>query len=102
MDVKDCRNYKIARWMLYDSETTIDVSESLGNFNIPVMTPAATSHILDDKTMFKTFFRTIPSDGKVTKAMAQLILVEESAMYSIKVSIEPPVTNSYEDAMHIP
>jgi len=63
---------KSVGWMLYDSETTIDVSESLGNFNIPVMTPAATSHILDDKTMFKTFFRTIPSDGKVTKAMAQL------------------------------
>ncbi|XP_052073187.1 uncharacterized protein LOC127711238 isoform X3 [Mytilus californianus] len=63
---------KSVGWMLYGSETTIDVSESLGNFNIPVITPAATSHVLDDKTMFKAFFRTIPSDGNVTRAMAQL------------------------------
>lgn len=63
---------KSVGWMLFDSQTTIDVSESLGNFNVPVVTPAATSHVLDDKSVYKTFFRTIPSDGRVTKAMAQL------------------------------
>lgn len=63
---------KSVGWMLYDGQTTIDVSKSLGNFNVPIMTPAATSHILDNKAIYKTFFRTIPSDGRVTKAMAQL------------------------------
>lgn len=36
-----------------------------------VVTPGATSPVLDDKTEFKNFFRTIPSDSMIVKAMAQ-------------------------------
>lgn len=62
---------KMMGYFSYDSGTTVDVAESLGYFGVPVISPGATTPILDDKSYFKTFFRTIPSDSLTSKAMAQ-------------------------------
>ncbi|KAK6192475.1 hypothetical protein SNE40_003935 [Patella caerulea] len=63
---------KTLAWLSYDSQSTIDMSEILGSMGVPLVSPGATSPILDDKTRFNTFFRTIPSDSVVAKGMADL------------------------------
>ena len=62
----------LAGWMTYDSESTINVATILQRFGVPIVTPGATSPMLDDKDMFTTFFRTIPSNSIVAEAMAKL------------------------------
>ncbi|XP_061163158.1 uncharacterized protein LOC133172311 isoform X1 [Saccostrea echinata] len=58
---------KFTYWLTYSNDFTIDTAgQQMG-----VVTPGATSPILDDKTEFKNFFRTIPSDSMIAKAMAQ-------------------------------
>ena len=59
---------KLLGWMLYADDVTIAMS-MLNSVN--VITPAATSPVLDDKSVFTTFFRTIPSDGLRALAMAK-------------------------------
>ncbi|KAL4223423.1 hypothetical protein ACF0H5_016893 [Mactra antiquata] len=62
----------LASWLSYDSESTISVSTILKRFGVPLVTPGATSPVLDDKKEFNNFFRTIPSDSRIAKAMAKL------------------------------
>ena len=62
----------LAGWMSYDSDSTVSVARYLQNFNVPSVSPGATTPLLDDKTKFTTFFRTIPSDSVVAKGMAKL------------------------------
>ncbi|KAL3856569.1 hypothetical protein ACJMK2_011304 [Sinanodonta woodiana] len=59
-------------WLSYDSESTINIATILRQFGIPLITPGATSPVLNDKTRFSTFFRTVPSETMVAKAMALL------------------------------
>lgn len=61
-----------AGWLTYDSESTVNVARILQRHNVPSLTPFATTPLLDDKDEFTTFFRTIPSDSIVARAMAQL------------------------------
>ena len=62
----------LAGWLSYDSESTISITKILERYNVPALTPGATSPVLDDKSEFINFFRTIPSDGLVAEAMAKL------------------------------
>jgi len=59
-------------WLSYDSETTINVANILKRQGVALVSPGATSPLLDDKAHFSTFFRTIPSLTLVAQAMAQL------------------------------
>ncbi|XP_033748674.1 LOW QUALITY PROTEIN: uncharacterized protein LOC117333478 [Pecten maximus] len=63
---------RLLGWLSYDSATTVNIAESLGHFGVPVVTPGATTPVLDNKSRFDKFFRTIPSDGVTTLAMAQV------------------------------
>lgn len=62
----------LAGWLSYDSDSTVSVARYLQNFNVPSVSPGATTPLLDDKTKFTTFFRTIPSDSIIAKGMAML------------------------------
>lgn len=59
-------------WLSYDSQTTVDLARILQRQGVPSVTPGATTPVLDNKSEFTTFFRTIPSDGTVALAMAKL------------------------------
>lgn len=63
---------ELVGWLSYDSASTINVASILQRFGVPSVTPGATSPILDDKSKFTTFFRTIPSDSLIAEAMAKL------------------------------
>ena len=54
-------------WMSYDSATTIDLARLLQSLSMPLVSPGATASLLDDKSEFYTFFRTIPSDSVLVK-----------------------------------
>lgn len=58
---------KFTHWLTYSNSLTIGSA----GYQMHVVTPGATSPVLDDKTEFKNFFRTIPSDSMIVKAMAQ-------------------------------
>ena len=62
----------LAGWLSYDSDSTVSVARYLQRFTVPAVSPGATTPLLDDKSKFTTFFRTIPSDGVVAEAMAKL------------------------------
>ncbi|XP_052799942.1 uncharacterized protein LOC128231322 [Mya arenaria] len=59
-------------WLSYDSKTTVNVATILQRHGIPAVSPGATSPLLDNKKMFNTFFRTIPSASVVAEAIAKL------------------------------
>lgn len=61
-----------AGWLSYDSESTVSIATILERFLVPAVSPGATTPILDDKSEFTNFFRTLPSDGLVAEAMAKL------------------------------
>lgn len=62
----------LAGWLSYDSDSTVSVARYLQNFNVPSVSPGATTPLLDDKSKYTTFFRTIPSDSVVAEGMAKL------------------------------
>ncbi|XP_055862816.1 uncharacterized protein LOC106050493 [Biomphalaria glabrata] len=78
MDIEDSAGNpfsttQLISWMTYDSQTTIDAANLVQKLNIPIVSPGATSSVLDNKKDFYTFFRTIPSDTLVVKGMADFI-----------------------------
>ena len=62
----------LAGWLSYDSDSTVSVARYLQRFTVPSLSPGATTPLLDDKSKFTTFFRTIPSDSVVAEGMAKL------------------------------
>ncbi|KAK3084395.1 hypothetical protein FSP39_012853 [Pinctada imbricata] len=59
---------RLLGWVPYADDFTINIASS--NL-LNLITPAATSPILDDKSRYTTFFRTIASDGLRALAMAK-------------------------------
>lgn len=55
------------------SGNTVPVASLLGLYSIPQVGYSASSSLLSDKSRFKSFLRTIPSDEYQTKAMASFI-----------------------------
>ncbi|XP_056422385.1 G-protein coupled receptor family C group 6 member A-like isoform X3 [Hyla sarda] len=55
------------------SEISIAVSQILGLYLIPQISPASSAAALSDKIRFPSFLRTIPSDTHQTKAIVELI-----------------------------
>ncbi|XP_031548838.1 extracellular calcium-sensing receptor-like [Actinia tenebrosa] len=51
----------------------IPIASLLGLYDIPQISYAATSRILSDKTRYKSFLRTVPSDEYQAKAMADFV-----------------------------
>ncbi|XP_053375882.1 uncharacterized protein LOC123533311 isoform X2 [Mercenaria mercenaria] len=86
-----------AGWLSYDSESTISIATILERFNIPAVTPGATSPVLDDKSEFTNFFRTIPSDGRVAKAMAKLA---HKLGFSYIITVNAPEEGSRDAVKH--
>ena len=57
---------------IYSSEA-FTVATLLSNLRIPLISPFATSSVLNDKTDFSTFFRTVPPNNIQGRAIADLI-----------------------------
>lgn len=55
------------------SEEARAVAEFAGLFNVPVVSPTATSTLLSDPDRFPYFFRTVPSDKYQIKAISDLL-----------------------------
>ncbi|XP_078698882.1 extracellular calcium-sensing receptor-like [Branchiostoma floridae x Branchiostoma belcheri] len=55
------------------SDITISVANLLGLFDIPMISYAATSKKLSDKSQFPNFLRTVPSDFQQPKVMAEVV-----------------------------
>lgn len=72
LDVVNMDMGDLMGWLSYDSASTISVAQILQRFGIPLVSPGATSPVLDNKEIFNTFFRTIPSNSRVAEAMAKL------------------------------
>ncbi|XP_060778989.1 extracellular calcium-sensing receptor-like [Neoarius graeffei] len=55
------------------SSASIVVADTLGVFDIPMVSYFASCACLSDRTKYPTFFRTVPSDAFQAKAMARLL-----------------------------
>eukprot|EP00794_Sanderia_malayensis_P015244 gene15244-16818_t len=55
------------------SEIARAVSDLAGLFNVPVVSPSATSDFLGDRKRFRHFFRTVPPDTYQTRVIANLL-----------------------------
>ncbi len=55
------------------SEIARAVADLAGLFDIPVVSPSATSEFLSDRKRFKHFFRTVPSDSYQTRVIVDLL-----------------------------
>ena len=64
----------------YSSSVTLQVSNLLGLFKVPHVSYGATSPLLSDKSRFKYFLRTVPSDKIRALAIAE-ILQESGTTY---------------------
>ncbi|XP_076434694.1 uncharacterized protein LOC143274691 [Babylonia areolata] len=64
---------KLVSWLTYDSESTMEAADMLKMVGMPIVSPGATAPQLLDKTRYSTFFRTVPSDTVVARAMASFI-----------------------------
>ncbi|KAK7087416.1 hypothetical protein V1264_021473 [Littorina saxatilis] len=64
---------KLLSWLTYDSESTMEAADMLKMIGMPLVSPGATAPQLLDKVKYSTFFRTIPSDTVIAKAMANFI-----------------------------
>ncbi|KAL8604641.1 hypothetical protein ACOMHN_013421 [Nucella lapillus] len=64
---------KLVSWLTYDSESTIEAADLLKRMGMPLVSPGATAPQLYDKAIYSTFFRTIPSDTLIARAMANFI-----------------------------
>lgn len=84
-------------WLSYDSESTVSIATILERFNVPSVTPGATTPVLDDKSQYTTFFRTIPSDGFVAEAMAKLAF---KLGFSYIITINAPEEGSRDAVKH--
>lgn len=60
-------------WLTYDSESTMEAADMLKMIGMPIVSPGATAPQLLDKTRYSTFFRTVPSDSVIARAMADLM-----------------------------
>ncbi|XP_076469996.1 metabotropic glutamate receptor 7-like [Babylonia areolata] len=57
----------------FTSQHTIEVAKVLQLFELPQISPSATSDVLSDKQRFPYFLRTVPPDRDQVKAMGQLV-----------------------------
>ncbi|KAM3924628.1 extracellular calcium-sensing receptor-like [Leptodactylus fuscus] len=56
------------------SSNSIILAHVLGTFRYPQISPASSISMLGNRKMFPSFFRTVPSDALLSKALAELIL----------------------------
>ncbi|XP_070541461.1 extracellular calcium-sensing receptor-like [Ptychodera flava] len=56
-----------------NSATSVPVASVMGIFNIPMISYSSTSRLLSDRILYKSFFRTVPSDANQAVAMAELV-----------------------------
>lgn len=56
------------------SGISIAIANLAGLFHVPVVSYASTSRLLSDRTRFKNFLRTVPSDTRQAQAMVDVIL----------------------------
>nr|XP_002732067.2 PREDICTED: extracellular calcium-sensing receptor-like [Saccoglossus kowalevskii] len=56
-----------------NSATSISVASVLGIFNMPMISYSSTSRLLSDRILYKSFFRTVPSDAMQAVAMASVV-----------------------------
>lgn len=64
---------KLISWMTYDSQSTVAAANWLKMIRMPIISPGAMTTELLDKTTYSTFFRTIPSDSVIVRAMVNLV-----------------------------
>ncbi|XP_002731604.1 extracellular calcium-sensing receptor-like [Saccoglossus kowalevskii] len=55
------------------SDTTMAVAELLSVYNVPMLSYAATTSMLDDPVKYKSFLRTVPNDIHQANAMVELV-----------------------------
>lgn len=80
----------VRAWMTYNSQSTIDSALLLRDYGLPIISPFATAYELFDKEKYSTFFRTIPSDTHVARAMA---LLANELDYQYVIVINSPDTD---------
>ncbi|XP_041349145.1 uncharacterized protein LOC121368478 [Gigantopelta aegis] len=90
-DNEPIRIRKFRGFFTYNSQSTINIAEMLSPVRFPVLSPAATSPVLMDKTRFNTLFRTIPSDKHIAQAMANLA---KAMGWSHVMTLNSPDTSS--------
>ncbi|CAI9740511.1 Metabotropic glutamate receptor 3 [Octopus vulgaris] len=73
LEIPDVKISHTMGWFSYDSGSTKDMALIAQDFNVPIISPGATSPDLLNKQRFTTFFRTIPSDQRTLQAMANLV-----------------------------
>ncbi|XP_077992048.1 extracellular calcium-sensing receptor-like [Glandiceps talaboti] len=56
-----------------NSATSVPVASVMGIVNIPMISYSSTSRLLSDRILYKSFFRTVPSDASQAVAMAELV-----------------------------
>ncbi|GFO41775.1 metabotropic glutamate receptor 3 [Plakobranchus ocellatus] len=76
---------ELMSWLTYDSQTTVDAATLVKTLGMPIVSPGATTMMLDDKSEFSTFFRTIPSDTVVVRGMAEFVR-EMGWMYVVSLN----------------
>jgi hypothetical protein len=84
----------IQGWLSYDSESTVGLATILKHFGIPAVSPGATTPMLNDKTKYDTFFRTIPSDSLIVQGMAKLT---KELGFSYVITVNAPNMGSRDD-----
>ena len=70
----------------YSSSVGLQVSNLLGLFKVPHVSYGATSPLLSDKSRFKYFIRTVPSDAVRAQALVDLLLKNETKYVSVLYS----------------
>ncbi|XP_063302498.1 extracellular calcium-sensing receptor-like [Pelobates fuscus] len=71
-----CKNLSPTVSIIGHSTSTFSIinAHMLGLYGYPQISYLSTSSILSDKTLFPSFFRTVPSDAFQSKGLAQLVL----------------------------
>ena len=70
----------------YSSSVGLQVSNLLGLFKVPHVSYGATSPLLSDKSRFKYFIRTVPSDAVRAQALVDLLLKNKTKYVSVLYS----------------
>lgn len=84
-------------WMTFSNEGTLEVVDVLQNLGIPLVSPGATSPLLNNKLKYPgTFYRTVPSDSKIAMALLQ-IAKEMGFNYTVTVNAPDSANRALKD-----